>query len=238
MTSVAERIDIADRLRGISLTGSQRVDVEADAPERAHVTTGWVRKWDGNKLEYFWENTETHDVTRVNPFAFGSPSDVPREMRNQWFTVFDELKQRNLYVNPSLAKEQWTAPVENTSTTQPMKAFYLEEYAETHYNRRRGWLTREEPIDSLLAYSKDALSHPLLKMDKSYNRTALLLNKEIQTITRGKRDNEGDDECIRRIIALLLLSPEVLIDECYCQLMKQMTKCHTQYRYSLLVNVD
>ena len=75
-------------------------------------------------------------------------------------------------------------------------------------------------------------------MDKNYNRTALLLNKEIQTITRGKRDNEGDDECIRRIIALLLLSPEVLIDECYCQLMKQMTKCHTQYRYSLRVNVD
>ena len=238
MTTAAERLDIADRLRGIRMMGSQRVDVEAGASERVHVTTGWTRKWDGSKSEYFWENTETHDVTRVNPFSFSSPSEVPRKMRNQWFTVFDELKQRNLYVNPSLAKEQWTMPTENTSTTQPMKAFYLEEYAETHFNRGNGWLSREEPIDSLLAYSEDTLSRPLLKMDKSYNRTALLLNKEIQSVTQGKRGNEGDDECIQRIIALLLLSPKVLIDECYCQLMKQMTKCHTQYCCSLYFNVE
>lgn len=46
MTSVAERLDIADRLRGISLANSRRVDVEADAPDRAVVTDGWIRKWD------------------------------------------------------------------------------------------------------------------------------------------------------------------------------------------------
>ena len=85
MTSVAERLDIADRLRGISLANSRRVDVEADAPDRAVVTDGWIRKWDQQKGEYFWENPKMSVITHENPFLFDSPSAVPRAMANQWF---------------------------------------------------------------------------------------------------------------------------------------------------------
>ena len=67
MTSVAERLDIADRLRGISLANSRRVDVEADAPDRAVVTDGWIRKWDQQKGEYFWENPKMSVITHENP---------------------------------------------------------------------------------------------------------------------------------------------------------------------------
>lgn len=229
MTSVAERLDIADRLRGISLANSRRVDVEADAPDRAVVTDGWIRKWDQQKGEYFWENPKMSVITHENPFLFDSPSAVPRAMANQWFKVFDEKEQKNYYVNPTLSKEQWNKPVESAETVQLVKAHYMEEYAVEHFNRKHGWLHGEESVESLLAHSDEPLKYPLLKMDSELERCALLLNKEIHEYTDGKKKREDNAECIRRMIALLLLSPAVLVDECYCQLMKHMTKCHTQY---------
>ena len=146
MTSVAERLDIADRLRGISLANSRRVDVEADAPDRAVVTDGWIRKWDQQKGEYFWENPKMSVITHENPFLFESPSTVPSAMANQWFKVFDEKEQKNYYVNPTLSKEQWNKPVESAETVQLVKAHYMEEYAVEHFNRKHGWLHGEESV--------------------------------------------------------------------------------------------
>ena len=105
----------------------------------------------------------------------------------------------------------------------------MEEYAVEHFNRKHGWLHGEESVESLLAHSDEPLKYPLLKMDSELERCALLLNKEIHEYTDGKKKREDSAERIRRMIALLLLSPAVLVDECYCQLMKHMTKCHTQY---------
>lgn len=229
MTSVTERLDIADRLRGISLANSRRVDVEAEAPSRAIVTEGWVRKWDNQQKQYFWENPKVNVITRKNPFLFDSPSLIPSEMTNKWITVFDEKEQKNYYVNPTLSREQWNRPLENTEAVHVVKACYIEEYAARYFNRKHGWLQREESIESLLSHSSELLKYPLLKMDSQLGRCALIINKEIHDYTEGKRNRNESAECIRRMIALLLLSPVVLVDECYCQLIKQMTKCHTQY---------
>ena len=175
------------------------------------------------------ESEDERDYARKPVSCLTPPPQFPAQWLISGLRWFDEKEQKNYYVNPTLSKEQWNKPVESAETVQLVKAHYKEEYAVEHFNRKHGWLHGEESVESLLAHSDEPLKYPLLKKDSELERCALLLNKEIHEYTDGKKKREDNAECIRRMIALLLLSPAVLVDECYCQLMKHMTKCHTQY---------
>ena len=192
------------------------------------VTEGWVRCWNSVASTHYWKNKNTQEITYDNPFFFKNDNEIPYEMRNQWFVVFDEHMQKPYYVNCSLHKEQWQNPsTENdsnqTSTNTVARAYYLEEYAKEHFNLK-GSFFHNYSLESLLTYNKKELYRPLLLMESSLSKIALLINHEIhQYIGHTKTDH------IQRITAYLLLSPIIIVDECYCQLFKQLTKCPSQY---------
>ena len=100
MTTQAERIDLAAHLRDVSM-GSHKT---------SSPTTEWIRKFDSEQSCYHWFNARTGATVDTDPFRFASPQEVPPEMRNKWFQVYDEREQRVLWVNPSLTREQWVDP--------------------------------------------------------------------------------------------------------------------------------
>lgn len=100
MTSLAERLDIAAHLRGISMASG----------ESESSRTEWTRKYDAEKSQYVWINNKTQVEYTEDPFSFASPHVVPPDLRNRWIQVYDEREKRVLWVSPSLGKEQWVDP--------------------------------------------------------------------------------------------------------------------------------
>ena len=89
-------------------------DVSMGSHKITNPTTEWVRKFDEEQSRYRWFNTRTGTTVDTDPFHFASPHEVPPDMRNKWFQVYDEREQRSLWVNPSLTREQWVDPEKTT----------------------------------------------------------------------------------------------------------------------------
>ena len=65
-------------------------------------------------------------------------------------------------------------------------------------------------------------------MDPSFHHAAIVFNKHLWEYTDPKEKGARFEPCLQHMIALLLVSPPVVVDEFYCQTLKQMTKCETQ----------
>ena len=196
-----------------------------------NISSGWTRFYMESKKQYYWKNRNTQERVEENPFHFESEDEIPLALRNRWFEVYDDKMHTFYYVNPSLQIEQWEFPEEATDETEEQrqmtshgqKAYYFKDYARQHFNLRRSFF-REISVDELLHHDGKELQQPLLKMNPGLFKIALLVNHHIHSYC-----DDRQKEHIQRIIAYLLLSPEIMTDECYCQLLKQLTNCKSQY---------
>ena len=66
-------------------------------------------------------------------------------------------------------------------------------------------------------------------MDSSFHHAALVFNKHLWEYTNPKGKGTDLVYGLQQMIALLLVSPPPIVDEAYCQTLKQMTKCETQW---------
>lgn len=183
------------------------------------ITEGWIRYYDNSKKTVCWKNQRTHEVYKVNPFLSESECQIPESMRNHWYIVYDEQKKRPFYINPSLRQEQWEKPLLKEHV---VKAYYMEEYASNHYDRKKGFF-RKYSLESLLSYDPNELTQPLLLMESNLSHIALKINHFIHLYLKTQKN-----DYIQKIIAYCLVSPVILIDECYCQLLKQLSRCNLQ----------
>ena len=240
MTTLSERMDISASLRSVEMRQNVTLDLENLSIPTPFPITGWSRQWDEENSQYIWSNQEIHYSSPANPFLFGNPSQIPSELRDRWISVVDEREHRVLYVNVSLNREQWNQPLEQPKEDENQnrlftKAHHFSEYAEKHFNLSRGWFRSSCPLRQALAFSEDRLERPLLQMETNYTYQALIINKLIWLYTKHDPLVASPEIYIQQLISLLLLSPPILIDECYCQTMKQMTSCNTQSRYVVSV---
>lgn len=110
-----------------------------------------------------------------------------------------------------------------------VKPFQMEDYAKKNYQQRRGFFSfRKTPIDELLSFSNKPINYPLRRMSYSYSSIAITFNQDIWDYTDVSRFVENRNSCLRHLIFILIASPPPLVDEYYCQVIKQMTKCPTQ----------
>lgn len=183
------------------------------------ITERWIRYYDESKNKICWKDKMTHEVYEGNPFLSESECHIPESMQNHWFVVYDEQEKRQFYINPFLQQEQWEKPF---LEEKEVKACYMEEFASKHYDRRKG-LFRKHSLESLLSYNPDELTQPLLLMKSDLSHIALRINHLIHLYLKTHKN-----EYIQKIIAYCLISPAILIDECYCQLVKQLSRCNLQ----------
>ena len=240
MTTLSERMDISASLRSVEVRQNVTLDLENPSIPTPFPTTGWSRQWDEENSQYIWSNQEIRYSSPNNPFLFSNSSLIPSELRDRWISVADEREHRVLYVNASLNREQWNQPLEQPKEDENKnrlftKAHHFAEYAEEHFNLSRGWFRGSYSLRQALAFSEERLERPLLRMGANYTYQALIINKLIWLYTKQDPLVASPEIYIQQLIALLLLSPPILTDECYCQAMKQMTSCNTQSRFVVSV---
>lgn len=234
MTSLGQRMEISASLRGVGMSQVVSTDLESNPVAAPFPTTGWSRSWDAANAEYIWKNPEIHYSSNQNPFAFDQPDRIPEEFRDKWISVIDEREHRILYVNPSLGQEQWNQPLEQTDETErnntqrTLKVCHMDDFASTHFNLYRGWLHSKLDVHQALSFSKEPLQQPLLNVESKYTHMALMINEFIWSYTKPDPRETCPQKFIQQLIALLMMSPPILLDECYCQTLKQMTGCDTQ----------
>ena len=83
-------------------------------------------------------------------------------------------------------------------------------------------------IHKALVFEPHPLSHPLLKMDRTFHSAALLFNQHLWNYTDSSLGSKDPESHLPKMIALLLIDPPLLVDELYCQVVKQMTECSNQ----------
>lgn len=233
MTSLGQRMEISASLRGVGMSQSVTSDLEGNPVSAALPTEGWSRSWDEAKSEYIWKNQMINYSSNQNPFAYEQLDQIPAEFRDTWISVIDEREHRILYVNPSLKQEQWNQPLEQTDETErksqrTIKVCHMDEFAANHFNLSRGWLHSKLDVRQALSFSEERLQQPLLNVESKFTHMALMINEFIWSYTKPKRGETSPQKYIQQLIALIMMSPPILLDECYCQTLKQMTGCNTQ----------
>lgn len=119
-----------------------------------------------------------------------------------------------------------------------MKACRLEDYANSHFNLAQGLFKSNQSIEDALSFNPAPLSRPLLRMNSSFYHAAVAFNKHLWEYTNPKGKGKDLEYGLQQIVALLLVSPPPIADEIYCQTLKQMTKCETQWVSCPLSNPD
>ena len=104
----------------------------------------------------------------------------------------------------------------------------MDEFAANHFNLSRGWLHSKLDVRQALSFSEERLQQPLLNVESKFTHMALMINEFIWSYTKPKRGETSPQKYIQQLIALIMMSPPILLDECYCQTLKQMTGCNTQ----------
>ena len=226
-------MEISASLRGVGMSQMVSSDLEGNPVSAPLPSTGWSRSWDAAKSEYIWKNAEINYSSNQNPFTYDQPNQIPAEFRDIWISVIDEHEHRILYVNPSLGQEQWNQPLEQADDSvrksqRTLKVCHMDEYAATHFNLSRGWLHSKLDVRQALSFSEAPLEQPLLNVESKFTHMALMLNEFIWSYTKPNPREPCPQKYIQQLIALLMMSPPILVDECYCQTLKQMTGCNTQ----------
>ena len=226
-------MEISASLRGVGMSQMVSSDLESNPVSTPFPITGWSRSWDATKSEYIWKNPEINYSSNQNPFTYDHPNQIPAEFRDIWISVIDEREHRILYVNPSLKQEQWNQPLEQADererkSQRVLKVCHMDEYAATHFHLSRGWLHSKLDVRQALSFSDAPLEQPLLNIESKFVHMALMLNEFIWSYTKPNPRETCPQKYIQQLIALLMLSPPILLDECYCQTLKQMTGCNTQ----------
>ena len=110
------------------------------------------------------------------------------------------------------------------------KAYLMEEYAKEHFQQRQGFFSfTKTPIQNLLTFSSTPLQYPLTKIHRILFLDAFEFNKRLWEYTDLHRFVNDRFASLKRMLFLLLLSPSSLVDEYYCQVIKQMTACPIAY---------
>ena len=110
------------------------------------------------------------------------------------------------------------------------KAYLMEEYAKDHFLQKHGFFSFTKiPIQELLTFSSTPLQYPLCKIHRTFFSEALEFNHFLWDYTDLHRLVKNRFASLRNIIFRILVSPLSLVDEYYCQVMKQMTGCTIAY---------
>lgn len=103
------------------------------------------------------------------------------------------------------------------------KNYSFEEYAKTHFmEQRAGFFRKKLTIEQLINWSKKALNKPLLKSSNLHAKEALRCFNLVQRIF-GDRSPPSGLEDIQKLVEIGI-SNEVLRDEIYSQVCKQLNK--------------
>lgn len=97
-----------------------------------------------------------------------------------------------------------------------------------HFNLHGGFYRKSTSIHNALVFDPNPLSHPLLKMDKAFQHAALVFNHHLWHYTDISLGEKEPEVHLPKMIALLLVASPLLVDEIYCQVIKQMTECSNQ----------
>ena len=102
----------------------------------------------------------------------------------------------------------------------------MEEYAKDHFQQKHGLFSFTRiSIHDLITFSDKPLQYPLCKIHHSLVIEALEFNKYLWEYTDLHRLVKDRFVSINNLLYLLLRSPTPLVDEYYCQVIKQMTGC-------------
>ena len=106
----------------------------------------------------------------------------------------------------------------------------MEEYAKEHFQQKHGFFSFTKiPIQKLLTFSSTPLQYPLTKLNCILSLDAFDFNKYLWEYTDLHRILNDRFASLKKILLLLLISPPTLVDEYYCQVIKQMTACPIAY---------
>lgn len=119
--------------------------------------------------------------------------------------------------------------VDSQSSEEIVKACRIEDYAKEHFNLAQGLFRSNQSIEEAVSFMPTPLSRPLLCMNSSFHHAAIVFNKHLWEYTDSKDKEVELEYGLQQMIALLLVSPPPIVDEVYCQTLKQMTKCESQW---------